>query len=280
MAQPAGGLDDPRKWWDARDPQSFFRTVYLQGDDSLEGWVEHHEMTLPERTAREAEGAVRLAGITPADTILDCPCGYGRHSLFLVARGHRVIGVDRNPEFIALARRQSVALSAAPRPRFLEGDMRAIPLRSASCSVVLNLVLSFGFFETDQENLEVLQEFARVLRRGGRLLIHTDVNPARLVTGTYGDRPVRTLTGGGRLYLDERYDPTTKRLKGTWAVVEADGGRRSAGYSVRIYHVDEFCDMLSASGFRLVRLFGAFEPELEEYEPHSQEFIVLAERLS
>jgi SAM-dependent methyltransferase len=41
--------------------------------------------------------------IAPASRVLDVACGAGRHMRWLAAQGHRVQGVDRNPEALALA---------------------------------------------------------------------------------------------------------------------------------------------------------------------------------
>lgn len=41
--------------------------------------------------------------IAPHSRVLDVACGAGRHMQFLVAQGHTAVGVDRNPEAVALA---------------------------------------------------------------------------------------------------------------------------------------------------------------------------------
>jgi SAM-dependent methyltransferase len=41
--------------------------------------------------------------IAPGSNVLDVACGAGRHMRYLANLGHRVTGVDRNPEAVALA---------------------------------------------------------------------------------------------------------------------------------------------------------------------------------
>ena len=41
--------------------------------------------------------------IAPNSRVLDVACGAGRHMRWLATQGHRVMGVDRNPEALALA---------------------------------------------------------------------------------------------------------------------------------------------------------------------------------
>ena len=45
---------------------------------------------------------VRFGGLVPAGgTVLDLACGRGRHLRWFAARGHAVLGVDRDPEALA-----------------------------------------------------------------------------------------------------------------------------------------------------------------------------------
>lgn len=42
--------------------------------------------------------------IAPGSRVLDVACGAGRHMRYLAAQGHAAVGVDRNPEAVALAK--------------------------------------------------------------------------------------------------------------------------------------------------------------------------------
>ena len=50
--------------------------------------------------------------IAPGSTVLDVACGAGRHMRHLSALGHRVTGVDRNPEAVAMAQACGLVICA------------------------------------------------------------------------------------------------------------------------------------------------------------------------
>lgn len=50
--------------------------------------------------------------IAPGSTVLDVACGAGRHMRHLSALGHRVTGVDRHPEAVAMAQASGSVICA------------------------------------------------------------------------------------------------------------------------------------------------------------------------
>jgi SAM-dependent methyltransferase len=123
-------------------------------------------------------------------TVLDAACGTGRHTAFLCEQGHDVIGLDASPEMLALAR------AKAPRARYVEADLQHIPLDDASVdAAVCALALSHA-----QDMRPGVEELARVLRPGGRLVVS---NPHPLATGLLGWRATVTDASGDLLVIPE-----------------------------------------------------------------------------
>lgn len=104
---------------------------------------------------------------------LDAPCGTGRHTRRLVELGHDVIAVDGTPAMLARAR------DKAPQARFLEGDLRALPLEDEAVDLAV-CALSLEHLE---DLLQPLAELARVVRAGGRVLISESHPTLRAVGG-------------------------------------------------------------------------------------------------
>ena len=235
-------------WWDGRYPDSFFPAVYRSGDDSFEGNLDEQLLDLEQRTMRECDLIESILKLPTGARILDCPCGYGRHSIELATRGYDVIGVDLCPQFIDEAIERTRSLPKDAMCRFIQGDMRNLPTSLGTFDASLNMFLSFGFFG-DDDNLQVLRECYRVLRPGGKLLIHTDINPDRVTLGCFCDRHMRKLKDGSRLQIEESFDVQTKTLRGTWTIERNHVRQTSRSYSIRIYTHDEIAKLLKTAGF-------------------------------
>jgi SAM-dependent methyltransferase len=232
------------KWWE--DGAGFFGRRYMEVDNSLEGYRKIPQ-TLRERTECEVQGVMRLMDLEAGDHVLDCPCGYGRHSIGLGRHGLEVVGVDINREELQVALCESAGLKNV---RFVMQDMRRL-IYDNQFEAVINMFYSFGFFETDEENLQVLRNFYDALKPGGKLLMHTDVNVPRLMTGDYLFNEIRPLQSGRRLRQKERYDPERKRMIGEWTLLNGDGhDEHLTPYSVRVYTHDEWLDLCHEVGFR------------------------------
>src|SRR2546423_4719061 len=119
--------------------------------------------------AAEAAAAARLAGLEPGADVLDCPCGYGRHSIPLARAGYHVVGADRSPALLEEARRRA---GEGEWPRWVEADHRELPFDGASFDAVFNLFSSLGY-RGEEGDRRTLSELRRVLRPGGALVVET-----------------------------------------------------------------------------------------------------------
>ena len=241
-------------WWDARYSETFFSSVYRLGDESQNGFLNDKPMDLFQRTQREVVLVCRLIGDPDNKKILDCPCGYGRHAIELSRKNALVHGIDISPKFIQEARmRAELELPSEKRPVFLEGDMRKLPgaINDAYFDHCLSMFFSFGFFE-DEENQATLCEYFKVLKEGGTLIIHSDVNPDLINNGSYGDPRKRELQNRMELHINERFNAENQRLEGSWTIKSGESVLKAQQYSVRIYQHNELIKMLKDAGFSKV----------------------------
>jgi SAM-dependent methyltransferase len=212
----------------------------------------------PERSAREAAFAARALGLRPGAAVLDLCCGHGRHLRQIPG----AVGID-----LDLASLGGLPAACA--------DMRALPLRGGCVDAVVSLFSSFGYLESDEEDARVLREVARVLRRGGTLLLDL-LNREHALAGFAGTQ--QRVEEDGTLVAERRsFDALASRLTTSFVIVSPDGVRTdSVGHSLRLYTLTELSRMLAAAGLQLRRTYGGFTGE--EYSLESVRMICVAAR--
>lgn len=258
------------QWW--KEGGGFFNEIYLEGDDSLEGHL-NTPADLSTRTRREIQGITKLCNLTEGSSVLDCPCGYGRHSIALAEAGSKVVGIDINTSFLqrAISRAEEMSLSNVS---FLQGDMRYLGLQS-EFDVVINMFYSFGFFLSEQENISTLRNFSNALKPKGRFLMHTHITLPKLLGGAIQTHDIRNLRSGKRIEIFRGYDPRTKREQGKWTIMEEGRQKReSAIYSVRVYTAEELRSLCKRTGFCSVEIVGDWNGK--KYTDESPEMILVA----
>lgn len=127
-----------------------------------------------------------LDGFEPG-IALDAACGTGRHAAYLSEKGHRVIGVDRSPEMLRIAR------AKLPDAEFHEADLEDIPLPDdhvdvVVCALALTHVGALA---------PVLAELVRVLKPGGHLVL----SDSRSLVNNVGIPLVRVTPDGESGYV-------------------------------------------------------------------------------
>jgi SAM-dependent methyltransferase len=156
----------------------------------------------PEQTEREVEFIERY--LDDGSLVLDSPCGSGRHARLLAARGHQVVGLDRDPSLLGPAADSSVAWICA--------DLRAPPLARARFDAILCLWQSFGYFGA-AENAALLRRWAELVRPRGRLIL--DIYHRAFFESRSGERALdhpdgpireRTMMEGDRLVVELEYE--------------------------------------------------------------------------
>lgn len=111
------------------------------------------------------EAMLKLAKVTPNDTVIDLGCGDGR-IVITAARtyGARGIGVDLNPERIAEAEANAKSAKVESRVKFIQEDLFKADLREASV-VTLYLLPSV--------NARLKPRLLEQLKPGSRIVSHS-----------------------------------------------------------------------------------------------------------
>lgn len=237
-------------WWEEMFASPAWQQVQL-------GW----------ESAEDADDQVdrveRALHLEPGMRVLDVPCGTGRISSRLAARGYDVVGVDITDRFLEVARARDDGV------RYEKADMRELPFE-AEFDAALCFGGSFGYFDEDG-NLAQATAAARALRPGGRYLI--DVPALESILARFGER--NWFEVEGTIVLEERsFAVATGRIETTWTFLRG-GDRTEHRSSMHLYSVKDLTDVLREAGFTS---FETLDDTLEPFELDSQRLWLVAVR--
>jgi SAM-dependent methyltransferase len=207
----------------------------------------------PETGRRHAEGVARLVRLAPGADVLDCPCGYGRHSAEFARLGLHVVGVDRSEVLLAEAKLRG---GEGEWPRWVHADYRELPFEDASFDCVANLFTSLGYWG-DEGDRRAIAEFRRVLRPGGTLVIET-MHRDRLMA-IYTPRSWEELPEGSMMIEQRTIDYERGMSVVRHELVEPNGNRLAASYECRVYTATELIGFVRDAGFEHVSCYGDFD---------------------
>ncbi len=215
---------------------------------------EYYEIVYAHRTIEAAQPEVAFAAsvlsVTRDDRVLDLCCGTGRHLYHVAQISNRSFGLDYSPTLLARAR---VAVDSTVS--LVRADMRQIPFAN-TFDVVTSFFTSFGYFQDDRENAQVLKEIARVLRSGGRFFL--DHANAKHVRATLV--PASTRTQGNYEIQEHRWiDEERSRINKTTCVFRDGAEVHKSEESVRLYGRGELAETLGHCELHTDEIYGDYD---------------------
>ena len=200
----------------------------------------------------EVNSILNLAGIEDGQA-LDLACGPGRHSAALAKRGFLVTGVDLSPFLLRMAR--CLASAEGVDVEWLQQDMRRF-VRPEDFDLALNIFTAFGYFDDKGDDLKVLQNIHRSLRKGGAFVI--ELKGKECLARHFLSTTSKEMDDG-KLFVSrhEIYDDWT-RIRNEWTLIE-DGSATTFRFHHTVYSGQELKDRLLEAGFGDVRLFGGLD---------------------
>ncbi len=211
----------------------------------------------------------RLLAIGPRDRVLDLACGHGRHARALSPEVGLLVGLDRNTEYLALARHSGAAL--------VRGDLRALPFRPGSLDALYSWYSSLFMYD-DEENARCLAAAVALLRPGGRIVVHHD-NPSRL--RRQPEQAIQwDMPSGGRVEESSVYDPATGRDSCTRRVIRADGSVLAGVAHLRYYTPEEWEGLAGRCGLDLLGITSTWQADrpAERLDDDAPDLIAIGRR--
>lgn len=194
--------------------------------------------------------------------VLDLACGTGRHLQELQVAGYVAIGCDLSYTLLLTGEREYGAMPVA------RADMRQLPFCNGVFGALVNFFTSFGYFSTEEENLQVVREMARVLEVGAPLLfdylnVHREL--ARLVQREVRETPM------GPVQIERWFDPSDRSFNKRMTI-----GEKRYLERVRGYDLDEISEMFRKCNLSIQNAFGDFDGS--PYDHSSPRLILVGSR--
>jgi SAM-dependent methyltransferase len=114
---------------------------------------------------------------TPAKSILDLGCGTGNHALRLAQRGYSIVGVDRSPEMLDIARQKSKDLNLDCT--FIQSDLRIFKSKQ-KFDIIIMMFAVLGYLTENEDIGKALDVVRSHLNPGGLFICDVWYGPAVL----------------------------------------------------------------------------------------------------
>jgi SAM-dependent methyltransferase len=177
--------------------------------------------------------------------VLDLACGMGRHMDELRIAGYTPVGCDLSYTLLRTGMTQYGYFPVA------RADMRQLPFCDDTFDGLVNFFTSFGYFATEEENLQVVREMGRVLSNKAQFLfdylnVHRSLE--KLV-----ERETRE-TPKGTVNIERWFDGSDRSFNKRITI-----GDKRYLERVRGYDLDEISMMFTSCNLTIRSAFGDFD---------------------
>ncbi|MBN2411156.1 methyltransferase domain-containing protein [candidate division KSB1 bacterium] len=247
-------------WW-----KHLFNANYLRTDGDV---VSDETITI-----NEIDLFLKILSPEKNSFILDLCCGQGRHSIELAKRGYKnIVGMDRSHYLINKAR--SINLTEGFGITFKEGDARKLPFTNDKFDFVLILGNSFGYFETMNDDVRVLNEVLRVLKPSGKVLI--DITDGNYMMTNYEPRSWEWIDKSYFVCRERSLSKDSQRLISREVITHVKKGViADQFYAERLYTDEKIKKLLKKCRFVDIEL----EQELLTSSQRNQDLGMMGRRL-
>lgn len=203
--------------------------------------------------------------LNKGDKVLDIACGKGRHSIIFNKLGFNVNGIDISPTSIKEA--QKYANSSL---QFYVHDMRKL-FRVNYYHLAVNLFSSFGYFKSENEHQQAINNMYKCLKPGGFLVIDF-LNAFKVINN---------LVPAEEKQIDTIYFKIERKfLKGNIIKnIEVTDGDKKYNFaeSVKAFSFKDFETFIKRAGLQIINTYGDYS--LNSYnEIESDRLILFAQK--
>ncbi len=241
--------------------------------ESEDFWINYapimYDDNLWEEAPTVADYVTKIAGLKKGDSVLDAACGVGRIAVELAALGMDVTGVDITKPVLEAAAQsaedEGVSLT------LLNQDLRTFTTgKKFDCAI--NLYTSFGYCDTEEEDMMILKNIAGALKQGGTFIMECTSRETAVMYFTKGEEFDRA---GFHVKTEYSVEGAWKGLRSRW-LISKDEKTIDHTYTQRLYSAPDLCKKMLSCGFSSATAYGDFD--LSPYDQNARTMIIVAKK--
>lgn len=222
-----------------------------------------------------AEYVKKIAGLKDGDSVLDAGCGLGRISVEMAAIGLDVTGVDIIQNELDAAR-ESADAEGVPL-KLIKADLRTFKSKQKyDCAV--NLYTSFGYCDTEEEDMKILSNIADSLKKGGTFILECVSRETAIMYWTEGEEFERA---GYTVKTHFEVTGAWEGLKSQWTLYNPNDEEKAQPvadhvFVQRLYSAADLCKKMLGCGFSEAKAYGDFD--FSPYNQKARTMVIVAKK--
>lgn len=220
-------------------------------------WIEYGPIMFDTQRWAEApdvaEAVKRICKLNDGGKIVDAGCGPGRIAIELALLNLDVTGVDLIEPFLEAAK--ETAADEGVNINLVQADLRTFET-TQEFDAACNLYTSFGYCDTIEDDVKILKQIYKCLKKGGTFVLETlsRENASRdFIEGEWFERAGKTVL------TEFTVHGHWEGLKSHWILIDNETGEKiDHCFIQRLYSAPELRDYLYDCGFSDVKVYGDF----------------------
>ncbi len=238
-------------------------------------WINYAPVMFDEARWAEAPAVAdfvrKIGGLKDGDSVLDAGCGLGRISIELALLNLKVTGVDIIQSELDAAKES--ALDENLSIDFIKEDLRRFKSRKKfDCAV--NLYTSFGYCKTVEEDIKILKNIYKSLKKGGTFILESTSREIAILYFTKGEE---FRKGPWNVKTDFSVTGAWEGLRSHWTLTGDDGRKVDHEFVQRLYSAAQLRDILiDECGFASAEVYGDFD--YSPYDEKARTMVIVAKK--
>lgn len=248
--------------------------------ENEEFWIQFAPIMFDDARWAEAPAVAEyVKNISHARIVLDAGCGIGRIAVELAALGIDVTGVD-----IIQSELDAAAESAGAEGvslKLIKADLRTFS-EPEKYDCVINLYTSFGYCDTQEEDMQILFNMANAVKKGGTFIMECTSRETAILYFTKGEEFERA---GYKVVTDFNVVGAWEGLSSRWTLYPPDTDLRKDSdvkpvadhcFVQRLYPAAFLRDKLKEFGLQKVDVYGDFDKS--PYDQNARTMVIIGKK--